>query len=199
MPTQDLFVILLNRLSETRLLRLAEVRYLTSFIQELEARLGPAETDDHVNNTPAENNLEEAERLFIEERGYLEERPSRRTETRASRPERPIAVRASRPERPIVANTHPRNNILRRRRRARQAAHQARRQAGDRSTRPYRPDSILTRRPDASHVEQASNIVITQVAAQLGEDIERRAVTYARTDTHNPGTNPDTSHQALRD
>ena len=101
MPTQDLFVLLLNRLSETRLLRLAEVRYLTSFILKLEARLGPA--DDNVNNAPAERSPQELERLWIDERGYVEgdfnfntpEISARRTETRASRPERPIAVQAS--------------------------------------------------------------------------------------------------------
>jgi hypothetical protein len=35
--------------------------------------------------------------------------------------------------------------------------------------------------------------VVHHVAAQLGEDIERRAVTHARTSTRNPGTNPGAS------
>mmetsp|Transcript_5310 Transcript_5310/g.7828 ORF Transcript_5310/g.7828 Transcript_5310/m.7828 type:complete len:184 (+) Transcript_5310:65-616(+) len=171
MPIQDLFELLINRLSETRLLRLAEVRYLTSFIQALEARLEPAAAE----RQPTDDNVEEAERLFIEERGYLEDRRSRRTETRAGRPEHNTVRR---PERPIVASApERRNRRILRRRRARQAIQRARQQATD--TRTNQASSTLTRTPDASQVEQAGNIVINQVADQISRDIASRAVAHA--------------------
>ena len=193
MPILDLLTLLIERLSETRLLRLAEVRYLTSFIQELETRQASEETvarrRHHVHNAPNVTDLEEAERLFIEERGFLEARTSNRTESQRRPAARQAPVRADRPERPIVASTQHRNHILHRRRsrshNARQAPPRTRRPTENRT---YPSDSVLRRRPAASHIEQAGDLVINSIVDHLNRDIARRAVTHARTTTRRTST-----------
>ena len=194
MPFSELLTLLIARINETRLTRLAEVRYLTTFIQELETRLATENAEEsrstryEPNNTaPANPDLEEAERLFIEERGYLNQ-PHR--PTRARRPIRPATVRTDRPVRPIVASTHTRNHIIRRRRSVRQNTTQSRREANNRT---YPIDSVLRRRPDASHVQQAGNRITQDIAEHLSEDIERQAVTHARANLRNHRTG-NTSH-----
>lgn len=171
---QDLLEQLITRLSETRLLRLAEVRYLTSFIQELEDRAGNY-TRPNLSRPPNQPDITEAERLFIEERGVLEDRRPRRTETSA----RPQPVRASRPQRPIVANAP--TNPGRRNTRIRRAGPTSRTntQVPARNIRRQQV-SHLTRRPSARQVQQAGNIVIDQVAEQLSQDIHRLARQHAQ-------------------
>ena len=188
MPTNELFALLLNRLSEERLLRLAEVRYLTSFIQELETRRDPENTTRPAvnrrntdNDEPALSSIEEAERLFIEERGYLNAR-------RTTNNERPVTAPVNTPER-IIAGA--RNNRFSRRQRTRQATQARQRPARvhNSGSRPYSTNSLLVRRPNASQVRQAGDIVTNRVAELLSEDIIERASAHAVNTVRRSDTN----------
>ena len=189
MPSQDLFDNIIHRLSEIRLLRLAEVRHITNYIRALEESTNsnrtdtrrPERTGQQRHTNQEETEFARAERLFIEERGYLVDR---RTEARAGRTE----SQAGRPERPIVTNVNNRRTqrALRNSRRARQVNrrnHRAR-QVNQRHSRPQAENILrtshrvgntpLTRRPDAPHFEQAGPTVLNQLVDLFVEEIVRQ-------------------------
>lgn len=120
MPEQDLFELIARRWSEIRLLRLAEVRYITTYIRALEASSQVATATVHPLNRAA---TRPKTSLTSNKRGYLVDR--------GSTPNAEPQIKPDSPNVPSLLINNKRNRRILRRRRARQANQENRRQHAD--------------------------------------------------------------------